>query len=97
VHFIVGGGGDGGPGIIQLHVTDLSKIKAPTSVGQNFYKILKPPPVGTDLTTINLAPPGHWGHLLPFAGILGDAPDGEPSEPATPESKLELFRVPFRF
>jgi len=60
-------------------------------------KILNPPPVGTDLTTINFAPPGHWGHLLPFAGILGGAPDGESSEPATAESKLELFRVPFRF
>jgi hypothetical protein len=67
-HNIVGAGGDGGPGLIQLHVADLLNIKAPTTAGQTFYKLIKPPPVGTSLSNVALAPVGHWNRLLPTFG-----------------------------
>jgi hypothetical protein len=76
VHFIVGAGGDGGPGLIQLHVAQLTNIKKPTTAGQSFYKILKPPPVGTQLTTINLPSTSwaaNWDQLLPIFGPKSQA------------------------
>jgi hypothetical protein len=69
---IVGGGGDGGPGIIQLHAPTLANIKAPTAP-ETFYKILKPPPSGTTLTNINLAPATNWSRLLPIFGPQSQA------------------------
>jgi hypothetical protein len=69
----IGGGGDGGPGLIQLHVPSLAKIKAPSAAGQTFYKILKPPPVGTSLVTINSNPVLAWNQLLPVFGPKSQA------------------------
>jgi hypothetical protein len=63
----VDGGGDGGPGIIQLHVSDLANIKPPVAP-ETFYKILKPPPIGTIIANVNQSPVGHWGRLLPLFG-----------------------------
>jgi hypothetical protein len=69
VHFIVGGGGDGGPGLIQLHVADLTNIKKPTTAGETFYKILKPPPIGSTLLNINAVTlTGSWDRMLPIFG-----------------------------
>jgi hypothetical protein len=83
---VIGGGGDGGPGLIQLHVPDLSKIKPPTASGESFYKIIRPPPVGTHLdgttqnpTTITLPPINpvtqvpNWDQLLPVFGPKSQA------------------------
>jgi hypothetical protein len=71
-HVLIGGGGDGGPGLIQLHVPALANIKAPIAP-VTFYKILKPPPIGTTLSTINLAPATNWGRLLPIFGPKSQA------------------------
>jgi hypothetical protein len=73
VHYNVDGGGDGGPGIIQLHVSDLANIKAPTTPGETFYKILKPLPIGATLANINQVPAGHWDRLLPIFGPKSQA------------------------
>jgi hypothetical protein len=69
----ISGGGDGGPGLIQLHVPDLSKIKAPVTAGETFYKIIRPPPVGTTLLTINTSPVLNWNQLLPVFGPKSQA------------------------
>lgn len=67
---IVGAGGDGGPGIIQLHVSALNKIKVPTtSVGgvpTKISNIVRPNPIGS--TVINTDTPTSWRQLLPIFG-----------------------------
>jgi hypothetical protein len=92
-HPVVGGGGDGGPGIIQLHVPSLGNILPPAAAGQTFYKIIKPPPVGTSLRNINLPPTGNWGLLLPNLSISSMSSD---AEILPPKPSLEMFRVPSR-
>jgi hypothetical protein len=64
LHYIIGAGGDGGPGVIQLHVTSLDHIKPPFG-GQPLYKMIRPPPIGADLSTINQSPVGNWNLLFP--------------------------------
>jgi hypothetical protein len=44
---VICAGGDGGPGIIQLHVPTASSIIPPAGAGENIYKMIKPPPVGS--------------------------------------------------
>ena len=93
-HAVVGGGGDGGPGIIQLHVPSLANILPPATAGQSFNKILKPPPVGTSLRNIHLPPPGNWGWLLPNLSV---SPQPSAAENTPPAPSLDMFRVPLRF
>jgi hypothetical protein len=62
-----GVGGDGGPGIIQLHVSDPSaQILTPTNATNKMRNLLRPPPVGT--TQLNIETPGQWNPLLPIFG-----------------------------
>lgn len=75
---IDGTGGDGGPGVIQLHVSSLDKILAPnTNVTVNkLSTILKPNPIGTFVETAGGAgtpaptinTPLQWKQLLPIFG-----------------------------
>jgi len=67
-------GGDGGPGIIQLHTPSLSDILTPTTAGETVYKTIRPPPVGSTPATgapnflvIN-GPPTAWDQMLPIFG-----------------------------
>jgi hypothetical protein len=66
-------GGDGGPGIIQIHVQRLSTdpnqsdLKIPTNSTVNPVRsIISPPPVGS--TPANIQTPGLWNQLLPQFG-----------------------------
>ncbi len=65
-------GGDGGPGIIQLHVPSLSDIIPPVSPRIDLAYALRPPPVGSTPDTVNT--PTAWDHLLPVIGA-GKKPD----------------------
>jgi hypothetical protein len=75
---IDGCAGDGGPGVIQLHVSSLDKILAPnTSITTNkLSTILKPNPIGTLVETAGPAgtpaptinTPLQWKQLLPIFG-----------------------------
>jgi len=76
IHQIRGVGGDGGPGLIQLHVSELDHIRVPTSTTTKMRNILRPPPVGatqlnmqTPAGTTGVTPfPGGWNLLLPIFG-----------------------------
>jgi hypothetical protein len=72
---IDGVGGDGGPGIIQLHVQQLSDILVPTTSGENLYKAIIPRPVGSTLTATvnNVSTPALWNQLLPIFGRISKA------------------------
>lgn len=70
---VIGAGGDGGPGIIQLHAPTLADILTPTTAGESIYKIIRPPPIGAfpqdgvpNLSTINN--PLAWDQTLPLYG-----------------------------
>jgi hypothetical protein len=76
---IRGVGGDGGPGLIQLHVSELTQILVPDGVTNTtkMRNLLRPPPVGS--TQLNIerpagtgagpAPhPNGWNLLLPIFG-----------------------------
>lgn len=71
-------GGDGGPGIVQLHAPTLADILTPSTIGENIYKIVKPPPVGSfpavgvpSYSTIN--DPPAWDQLVPAFGRKSEA------------------------
>ncbi len=75
---VICAGGDGGPGLIQLHTPLLSDILVPTTAGENIYTTLKPPPVGSfpatgvpDYVTINN--PLVWNQMLPIFGRRSQA------------------------
>lgn len=70
-------GGDGGPGLIQLHVPSLlTDFLRPNTGLENIYKTIKPPPVGStpatgvpDYLTINSnSPATAWNQMLPIFG-----------------------------
>jgi hypothetical protein len=74
-HQIRSVGGDGGPGLIQLHVAELTNIKVPLSGTTKMRNILRPPPVGA--SQLNMQTPagggapdftGGWNLLLPIFG-----------------------------
>jgi hypothetical protein len=79
---VICAGGDGGPGLIQLHApadpnTNLPNIKIPAAP-YNIYKICKPPPVGSfpgsgvpSYAAINS--PALWNRLLPIFGRKSQA------------------------
>lgn len=59
-------GGDGGPGIIQLHTPSLTDIKVPTLGGSLMRNCCFPLPVGAAQT--NAQTPANWNQLLPIFG-----------------------------
>ena len=70
---VTGCGGDGGPGIIQIHVQRLSNtpansdLKIPSNTSLNAMRlIVSPTPVGA--TPGNIATPGAWDQMLPQFG-----------------------------
>lgn len=57
-------GGDGGPGLIQLHAPSLADILSPTGVGNaDMFKCVKPNPVGSTVENVNT--PAAWNQMLP--------------------------------
>ncbi len=61
---VIGSGGDGGPGVIQLHVNDLANILAPTVPSSTISGVVRPPPVGA----VNVDDPSTWDRLVPPFG-----------------------------
>jgi len=78
---IPGTGGDGGPGIIQLHAPTLADILVPTNAGESLTAALKPNPIGSTITfgstmaqnTSNVSTPALWNQLLPGFGRVSKA------------------------
>jgi hypothetical protein len=75
---VICAGGDGGPGIIQLHVSSPDGIVPPASPGENVYKMIKPPPVASlpasgvpSYDRINR--PASWNQMLPQFGLRSQA------------------------
>ncbi len=71
-------GGDGGPGIVQLHAPTLADILPPAAVGESIFTVCKPPPIGSApvsgvpaLSRINT--PSQWDQLLPIFGRRSQA------------------------
>ena len=75
---VICAGGDGGPGLIQLHTPSLTNILTPVGV-EDIYKTVRPPPVGSgpggavgQFLTINRPTPGlgsnGWDQMLPIFG-----------------------------
>jgi hypothetical protein len=70
-------GGDGGPGLIQLHAP-ANSIHAPNTGQNNIYSCCKPPPVGSfpgtgvplysDPNNLSINHPETWNPLLPIFG-----------------------------
>jgi len=70
---VTGCGGDGGPGIIQIHVQrlsdtpSLSDLKIPSNTILNALRVIvSPTPIGA--TPSNIQTPGSWDQLLPQFG-----------------------------
>ncbi len=76
---IAGAGGDGGPGIIQLHAPTLADILVPTMSGETLTNCLRPNPVGSTITfggfagTSNVNTPAMWNQMLPGFGRISKA------------------------
>ncbi|MFN0242808.1 MAG: hypothetical protein ACKVWV_07950 [Planctomycetota bacterium] len=62
---VPGTGGDGGPGLIQLHAPTLADILPPigTSGNADMFKCVKPNPIGSTVANVNT--PTAWDQLLP--------------------------------
>jgi hypothetical protein len=84
---VVCAGGDGGPGVIQLHVSALTKIKIPVTPSTvKLSQLIRPIPIGT--TPLNTDTPTAWRQLLPIFGRNSKAvskwiPLGSTSVPPT--------------
>lgn len=65
---VPGCGGDGGPGVVQIHLQSLGDLLAPTSPSQSLARIVKPNPVGS--TPANVDQPLTWNRLLPKFGPI---------------------------
>lgn len=65
----VGTGGDGGPGVVQLHVGTLDDVLSPTAPGVTLSQIVSPPPVGAD--TVDTPPT--WNQLVTSFGPLSSS------------------------
>ena len=83
VHVITCCGGDGGPGILQLHAPPRSdatglSVLPPVSANQSIYTILKPAPIGSFPATgvptfLTINNPAQWNRLLPIFGPRSQA------------------------
>jgi hypothetical protein len=77
-YYIPCAGGDGGPGIVQLHTPSPSDVIPPQAPGENIYSILQPPPVSAlpatgvpSWRTIN--DPSRWASMFPSWGRRSSA------------------------
>ncbi len=96
-------GGDGGPGIIQLHTPRLTDIIVPATAtppiaNVDFRAICLPLPVGATPTTANA--PSTWNQLLPTFGRLSVArskwiPLGAAGVPPPPSAGADTIRFQF--
>ncbi len=74
---VICAGGDGGPGLIQLHAPENS-INVPSTGVQSIFTCCKPPPVGSfpgtgvptlsSASTLSINNPSTWNRLLPIFG-----------------------------
>ncbi|MEY2745962.1 MAG: hypothetical protein RL112_1004, partial [Planctomycetota bacterium] len=69
---LVGTGGDGGPGIIQLHVNRLQDIVAPGGA-VSLAQCIRPPAVGQIVAGLPSNNPENWSRLLPKFGAISKA------------------------
>lgn len=91
-------GGDGGPGIIQIHVPTLATdLVAPVTAGENFYKLIRPYPIGAPVNTINTI--ATWDRMLPTFGprSMGQSKWIAMGLATTPAVGTDLDPVEFRF
>jgi hypothetical protein len=63
---IDGCGGDGGPGVIQIHVRSLADVLVPNTGTNALSKMIFPRPVGADETNIDA--PMQWNRMEPMFG-----------------------------
>ena len=96
---IVGAGGDGGPGIIQLHVPTLADIIVPPAAQETLWRIIKPPPIGAAANT-GINTPAAWSQMLPIFGRVSKAqskwiPLGAANVPPPPASGLAPVQFVF--
>ena len=88
-------GGDGGPGIVQLHTPSPSDVIPPQTPGETIYTIIQPPPVSSlpatgvpSYRTIN--DPSRWASMFPSWGMRSRATsswspiDAHPRAPGLP-------------
>jgi len=75
---VICAGGDGGPGIVQLHTPSPSDVIPPQGPGENIYTIVQPPPVSSlpatgvpSYRTIN--DPARWASMFPAWGMRSRA------------------------
>lgn len=69
---LVGTGGDGGPGLIQLHVNSLADIIPPTG-SVSLSQCIRPPAVGQLVGNTPSNIPSQWSRLLPAFGRVSKA------------------------
>lgn len=69
-YVVICAGGDGGPGIVQLHTPSPSDVIPPLSPGESIYTVVQPPPVSAlpasgvpSYRTIN--DPSRWSSMFP--------------------------------
>ena len=96
---LVGTGGDGGPGMIQLHVNALTDIIPPTGA-VSLAQCIRPPAVGQVVAGLPSNTPANWSRLLPKFGKVSKAQSkwfrlGATSVPVTPGAAAE--NVSFQF
>lgn len=65
---IDGCGGDGGPGVVQIHLQSQTDLLLPTQPGQSLARLVRPNPVGS--TPANVDQPSLWNRLLPKFGPI---------------------------
>ena len=77
-YVVICAGGDGGPGIVQLHTPSPSDVIPPQGPGENIYTIVQPPPVSSlpatgvpSYRTIN--DPARWASMFPSWGLRSRA------------------------
>lgn len=108
VEVVICAGGDGGPGLIQLHTPLLTDILIPgVATGENIYTLIKPPPVGSFLPTgvstyTAINSPTTWDHMLPIFGrrsqaiskwiSLGSASVSSDASSSTPSAVRFIFK-----
>lgn len=59
-----GSGGDGGPGLVQLHVADLADVRTPIAAGVTLASVVLPAPIGA----VDPDVPSTWNRLVPPFG-----------------------------
>ena len=69
---LVGTGGDGSPGLIQLHVNALADIIPPTGA-VSLSQCVRPPAVGQIVAGLPSNTPANWSRLLPKFGKVSKA------------------------